>query len=72
MPTCAAVPTPNEPSPCQPGGPIYMSARSKHPGGVTTVFGDGSVHFIANGISTDTWRALSSMAGNEAIGGNAF
>jgi prepilin-type processing-associated H-X9-DG protein len=72
MDTCTSIPNPNEPSPCVSGGPVYMSARSKHPGGVNTVFGDGSVHFISNGIAIDTWRALSSQNGHESIDGNAF
>ena len=33
MPTCSSIPTPNDPSPCQSGEWVYMSARSKHPGG---------------------------------------
>lgn len=65
-------PTPNEPAPCAPNKVVYVSARSKHSGGVTVSFGDGSVHFIANSISVGAWRALSSMSGNETIGGDAF
>ena len=62
---------PNEPAPCQWGsGPVYVSARSRHQGGVTTVFGDGSVHFISDPIAVDVWRALSSKDGGEAVGGD--
>ena len=50
----------------------YVSARSKHPGGVNTVFGDGSVQFASNSISIDVWRALSSMAGDEPISGGGL
>ena len=66
------IPTSDDPGPCQMGGPVYVSARSRHPGGVNTVFGDGSTHFIGNSIAVDTWRALSSSNGNELIGGEAF
>jgi prepilin-type processing-associated H-X9-DG protein len=59
---------PNEPAPCQwSSGPVYVSARSRHPGGVTTVFGDGSVHFISDPIAIDVWRALSSKDGAEPV-----
>jgi len=55
--------TPNEPGPCQMGGPVYVSARSRHPGGVVVAFGDGSVHFIINQISLEIWRAVGSKDG---------
>jgi prepilin-type N-terminal cleavage/methylation domain-containing protein len=61
-----------EPGPCQLGGPVYVSSRSRHPGGVMTAFGDGSIHFVTNSINTGLWRSLSSMAGDEAIGGSDF
>lgn len=64
---------PNEPAPCQWGsGPVYVSARSRHPGGVTTVFGDGSVHFASDSVAIDVWRALSSKDGGEPVGGGEF
>src|SRR5262249_42232708 len=31
-----------------------LAFTSMHPGGVNFVFGDGSVHFLANGIESDT------------------
>jgi prepilin-type N-terminal cleavage/methylation domain-containing protein/prepilin-type processing-associated H-X9-DG protein len=40
----------------------YAGARSRHPGGVNTVFCDGSVHFIADNIDIDTWRHLGWIA----------
>ena len=42
-----------------------MASRSRHPGGVQTVMCDGSVHFIAESIDLQTWRALSSQDGGE-------
>lgn len=68
---------PNEPSPCVPAGwdfnvPVYMSARSRHPGGVNVLFGDGSVHFVTDEIDIDLWRAQSSMADGEVIGGDTL
>ena len=53
------------------GDGLYGGAR-RHPGGVNAVFGDGSAHFISDSIAIDTWRAISSMDGNETISGDAF
>ncbi len=44
------------------------SGRSRHAGGVVTVFADGSVHFLTDSIDGDTWRRLGSIADNEPIG----
>ncbi len=59
--------TPDIPGPCVMGGAVFVSARSKHRGGVQTVNGDGSVHFIINEIDVAVWRGLSSMAGGETF-----
>ncbi len=37
-----------------------MAARSYHPGGVTTLFCDGSVHFVGDEVDLDVWRGLAS------------
>ncbi|MCA9192145.1 MAG: DUF1559 domain-containing protein [Planctomycetales bacterium] len=42
------------------------SFGSMHVGGAQFVFGDGSVHFISDNISMDTYRALGSARGGEA------
>jgi hypothetical protein len=49
-----------------------MAARSRHPGGVSVVLGDGSVRFIKESISLATWRALSTTQGGEVINGDSF
>jgi prepilin-type N-terminal cleavage/methylation domain-containing protein/prepilin-type processing-associated H-X9-DG protein len=56
--------------PCTNAGSTYShkAARSRHSGGVNVLFGDGSVHFIQNGIALATWRALGTMNGGEVVG----
>ena len=61
--------TPNSRIPdCSDGGHGPKTARSLHPGGVNVLFADGSVHFIANEIDMDIWRALGSIDGGETVG----
>jgi prepilin-type N-terminal cleavage/methylation domain-containing protein/prepilin-type processing-associated H-X9-DG protein len=50
----------------------YNGARSQHPGGVNTLFGDGAVRFIRDGIAPATWIALNSIAGGETISSDAL
>jgi prepilin-type N-terminal cleavage/methylation domain-containing protein/prepilin-type processing-associated H-X9-DG protein len=45
---------------------------SLHSNGVNVAFADGSVRFITETISLNTWWALGSRAGNEAIDGNSL
>jgi prepilin-type N-terminal cleavage/methylation domain-containing protein/prepilin-type processing-associated H-X9-DG protein len=56
------------------GGPTYMSlaASSYHPGGVNTLFADGSVRFVKNSVSAITWRALGSIAGGEVTSADQY
>ena len=58
-----------KPAPCIVASPRYVSARSKHPGGVNVLFGDGSVHFFSDSIALETWQALGSMDGGETLPG---
>ncbi len=41
---------------------------SRHTGGINCLFADGSVRFIRNGISIETWVGLGTRAGNELLG----
>ncbi len=50
------------------GNPYVFGARSRHPGGVNVLFGDGSGRFITNGIAIQTWRALGTTQGGEVLG----
>ncbi len=46
----------------------WRTARSNHTGGVNMLLGDGSVHFITNGVDLNTWRGLATRSGNEVLG----
>ena len=52
--------------------PKFAAARSRHPGGVQVLFGDGSVKFIKNTINLFTWCAISSTQGGEVISADAY
>jgi prepilin-type N-terminal cleavage/methylation domain-containing protein/prepilin-type processing-associated H-X9-DG protein len=46
----------------------FRAARSRHPGGVNLLLGDGSVHFVAQSVAQTTWRALATRSGGEVPG----
>jgi prepilin-type N-terminal cleavage/methylation domain-containing protein/prepilin-type processing-associated H-X9-DG protein len=46
----------------------WRGARSRHPGGVNLLLGDGSVRFVVNAVDPATWTALSTRAGGEILG----
>jgi prepilin-type N-terminal cleavage/methylation domain-containing protein/prepilin-type processing-associated H-X9-DG protein len=58
--------------PCTNSGSQYShkAARSNHPGGVNTLFGDGSIRFVRNSIAPATWRAYGTMNGGEIVADN--
>jgi prepilin-type processing-associated H-X9-DG protein len=61
--------------PCKTSAPSYQffnAARSRHPGGVNALMGDGSVKFAKNSINYHTWRALGSSQGGEVISADAY
>lgn len=49
-----------------------ISASSTHPGGVNVALMDGSVRFVKETVNPASWRALGTVAGGEAIGGEGF
>jgi prepilin-type N-terminal cleavage/methylation domain-containing protein/prepilin-type processing-associated H-X9-DG protein len=53
------------------GGDIAGS-RSRHPGGVNSAYGDGSVRFVKNSVNPLTWVQLGSMAGGEVISSDSY
>ena len=56
------------------GGPSFaaITARSYHPGGVNTLFGDGSIRFVKSMINGLTWRALGTIAGGEVVSADQY
>ncbi|MFO0892299.1 MAG: DUF1559 domain-containing protein [Isosphaeraceae bacterium] len=44
---------------------LNVTARSKHPGGVQSLLGDGHVTFLKDSVSLEVWRALGSANGGE-------
>lgn len=56
------------------GGPTFaaITSRSMHPGGVNSLFGDGSVRFIKQTVSGNVWRGLGTVAGGEIISASDF
>ena len=69
--TCAIPPNYNEGTAA--GNPgindwqnVY-SFRSRHSGGLQFSFADGTVHFISQTIALQTYRNLSTIAGNETV-----
>ena len=57
-------------APCQANSTtdLIKALRSYHPGGVNTVFVDGSGHYLSNNIDPAVYRNLGTRAGGEVIG----
>ena len=50
--------------------PGLKAARSRHTGGVNVCLGDGSVRFVRESISLETWQAVGTRSGGEVLGGD--
>jgi prepilin-type processing-associated H-X9-DG protein len=48
------------------------ATASAHRIGVNFLFGDGSVHFISNGIDVSIWQGLATRAGGELLSGGDY
>ena len=48
---------------------MIHTARSRHPGGVNVLLGDGSVQFINQSITLANWQALCTPRGGEVVSG---
>jgi prepilin-type processing-associated H-X9-DG protein len=53
-------------------GGEFAGSRSRHPGGVNSLFGDGSVHFMKNTVNALTWVQLGSTNGGEVISADQY
>ncbi|MDR3620114.1 MAG: DUF1559 domain-containing protein [Paludisphaera borealis] len=53
-------------------GGCFSGARSRHPGGVNCLFGDGSVRFVKNSVSAMTWVQIGSVSGGEVVSADAY
>jgi prepilin-type processing-associated H-X9-DG protein len=50
----------------------FEGASSNHPGGVNVGFLDGTVRFVKDSVSWQTWAAISTMAGGEVIDASSY
>jgi prepilin-type N-terminal cleavage/methylation domain-containing protein/prepilin-type processing-associated H-X9-DG protein len=50
----------------------YLPATSNHSGGVNVLMADGSVRFIKNTVSYQTWWALGTRAGSETVSSDSY
>lgn len=50
----------------------YAGARSRHPGGINALMGDGSVRFVKNSVNMPTWIALNTIQGGEVISADQY
>src|SRR5262249_39322924 len=56
--------------PCTNGGLVDQgawTAGSAHPSGVNALFADGHVEFVKDSIALQTWRAMGTRNGGEAV-----
>ncbi|WP_165075499.1 DUF1559 domain-containing protein [Paludisphaera rhizosphaerae] len=52
--------------------PRYLASRSRHPGGVNSVMGDGSVRFHKNSVAVQIWRSVATTKGGEIVSADAL
>jgi prepilin-type N-terminal cleavage/methylation domain-containing protein/prepilin-type processing-associated H-X9-DG protein len=50
----------------------YADARSRHPGGLNVLLGDGSVRFLKSQINMPIWLGLNTVASGEVISADAY
>ncbi len=50
----------------------YAGARSRHPGGINVLLGDGSARFIKNSINMRVWIGLNTIQGGEVISADQY
>lgn len=50
----------------------FAGARSRHPGGIMALFGDGSVRFQKDSVAHPVWIGLNSIAGGEITSADSY
>ena len=50
----------------------YAGARSRHPGGINVLLGDGSVRFVKNSVNMPVWLGLNTISGGEIVSSDAW
>jgi prepilin-type N-terminal cleavage/methylation domain-containing protein/prepilin-type processing-associated H-X9-DG protein len=51
---------------------LNITSRSRHPGGVNSLFCDGHVQFIKDSVNVTSWQALGTRNGGEVVSADAF
>jgi prepilin-type processing-associated H-X9-DG protein len=73
MPDCrGGLPHSNRSDPLWSWLSLNITARSKHPGGVNSLLGDGHVQWVKNTVNVGVWQALGSCNGGEVISADAY
>ena len=50
----------------------FAGARSRHPGGINALFGDGSVKFLKDSINPVMWLGVNTIKGGEIISADQY
>ncbi len=58
--------------PCNNASPAFNASRSRHPGGVHALFGDGHVRFVKDSVNLALWRAAGSPSNGEVLSDEDF
>ena len=77
FPPDACVDEPGKQLPCAPGVDAiglrsFAGSKSRHPGGVNVLFGDGSSRFVKDSIRHVVWIGLNTIRGDELIGADEY
>jgi prepilin-type processing-associated H-X9-DG protein len=51
---------------------VYVGSKSRHPGGVNCLFGDGSVRFVKETVQAGIWKGLNTINSGEIIGADSY
>jgi prepilin-type N-terminal cleavage/methylation domain-containing protein/prepilin-type processing-associated H-X9-DG protein len=51
---------------------VYVGSKSRHPGGINSLFGDGSVRFIKSTLTAAIWKSLNTINSGEINSADSF